>query len=178
MAKAMRRIGLRTGLLASAGAAGTRIAGNSGTFINGNCAGASSAATTSFCPSCRSRSARLFRQLSPARWPRRSIGWSALAGFAATFLLWFALETLLSMAKGWQLSLSGACGFRCPRGGDACGLGERLDDRPCGLGEGQSRRARRGAAGAAPRKKKDNLFAARTLPVPRRRGRLSVRPRS
>jgi ceramide glucosyltransferase len=39
------------------------------------------------------------------------IGWSAFAGFAATFLSWFALETLLSMAKGWQLSLAAPAVF-------------------------------------------------------------------
>ncbi|MGJ0506383.1 MAG: glycosyltransferase [Methylocystis sp.] len=32
------------------------------------------------------------------------IGWTPFCGFAATFLAWFALETLLSMTKGWQLS--------------------------------------------------------------------------
>ncbi|MEK4033375.1 glycosyltransferase [Methylocystis sp. IM2] len=43
---------------------------------------------------------------------------------------------------------SGASGFYCPRGYDDRGLGERLDDRPGGLGEGQGPCARRGAAGA------------------------------
>ncbi len=39
------------------------------------------------------------------------IGFSAFAGFAATFVSWFALETLLSMAKGWQLSLAAPAVF-------------------------------------------------------------------
>jgi ceramide glucosyltransferase len=34
------------------------------------------------------------------------VGLSPIAGFSATFVAWFALETLLSMAKGWQLSLA------------------------------------------------------------------------
>lgn len=33
------------------------------------------------------------------------LGWSPLGAVAATLALWFALETLLSLAKGWQLSL-------------------------------------------------------------------------
>ncbi len=36
---------------------------------------------------------------------------SPFAGFAATFVSWFALETLLSMAKGWQLSLAAPAVF-------------------------------------------------------------------
>lgn len=40
-----------------------------------------------------------------------AIGVSSAAGFAATFLAWFALETLLSVAKGWQLSLAAPAVF-------------------------------------------------------------------
>lgn len=39
------------------------------------------------------------------------IGWTPFSGFAVTFLVWFALETLLSMAKGWQLSLTAPAVF-------------------------------------------------------------------
>lgn len=39
------------------------------------------------------------------------VGWTPFAGFSATFLVWFALETLLSMAKGWQLSLAAPAVF-------------------------------------------------------------------
>lgn len=34
------------------------------------------------------------------------IGWSALAGAAATLGVWFALETLLALARGWDVSVS------------------------------------------------------------------------
>jgi ceramide glucosyltransferase len=39
------------------------------------------------------------------------LGFSPFWGFAATFGLWFALETLLSMAKGWQLSYAAPAVF-------------------------------------------------------------------
>jgi ceramide glucosyltransferase len=39
------------------------------------------------------------------------IGAPPAAGVVATFLAWFALETLLSMAKGWQLSLAAPAVF-------------------------------------------------------------------
>jgi ceramide glucosyltransferase len=39
------------------------------------------------------------------------LGASHAAGFAATFLVWFALETLLSVAKGWQLSVAAPAVF-------------------------------------------------------------------
>jgi ceramide glucosyltransferase len=38
-------------------------------------------------------------------------GIAPIWGFAATFALWFALETLLSMAKGWQLSYAAPAVF-------------------------------------------------------------------
>lgn len=39
------------------------------------------------------------------------VGMAPLSGFAATFGLWFTLETLLSMAKGWQLSYAAPAVF-------------------------------------------------------------------
>jgi ceramide glucosyltransferase len=39
------------------------------------------------------------------------LGWTPAAGVAATFLVWFALETLLSKAKGWQLSVAAPAVF-------------------------------------------------------------------
>jgi ceramide glucosyltransferase len=38
-------------------------------------------------------------------------GMTAFWGFAASFALWFSLETLLSMAKGWQLSYAAPAVF-------------------------------------------------------------------
>jgi ceramide glucosyltransferase len=39
------------------------------------------------------------------------LGATPFCGFAATFTLWFALETLLSLAKGWQLSYAAPAVF-------------------------------------------------------------------
>ncbi|WBJ99687.1 glycosyltransferase [Methylocystis parvus] len=39
------------------------------------------------------------------------IGMAPVSGFAATFGFWFTLETLLSMAKGWQLSYAAPAVF-------------------------------------------------------------------
>ncbi|MGJ0394308.1 MAG: glycosyltransferase [Methylocystis sp.] len=39
------------------------------------------------------------------------LGVTPFGGFAATFALWFALETLLSLAKGWQLSYAAPAVF-------------------------------------------------------------------
>ncbi len=39
------------------------------------------------------------------------LGATPFCGFAATFALWFALETLLSLAKGWQLSYAAPAVF-------------------------------------------------------------------
>ena len=115
-------------LLAPAGAAGTRLAGISATSINGNCAGASSGATTSFCPSCWSRSARRCRRY------RRRAGRAAdragrrFAGFAATFRSMVRAGDTAFHRQRMAVILGGAGGFRCPRGGDARGLAARLDD--------------------------------------------------
>ncbi len=175
LAKAMRQIGT-TGFFAPAGAAGTRFAGIRGRF--------STAIALERHPAQRRASVLPAGADLPgfSGSYRRRAGRAAdrlerFCGFCRHVSVMVRAGDIAFHGERMAVILSGACGFRCPRGCDACGLGERLDDQPCGLGEGQSPRARRGAAGAPRARRRITFLLLELFPVPGRRGRLSVRPR-